>query len=67
MGMNTFEQGRTAFYKGRITSPYNRDTYNDKEWQRGFNRGYFENLEKVKQNEHRRGSKGTHERTRGSK
>ena len=64
MGMNTFEQGRTAFYKWRITSPYNRDTYNDKEWQRGFNRGYFDNLERVKANEHRKGSKRTYDGSR---
>ena len=65
--MKSYEYGRQSFFKGKLNSPYKDSTYAFKEWLRGFNRGYFENLEKVKQDEHRRGSKGTHERTRGSK
>ena len=54
--MKSYEYGKQSFFKGKLNSPYKDSTYAFKEWLRGFNRGYFENLEKVKQDEHRRGS-----------
>lgn len=46
-----FDRGRSDFYKGRITSPFAFTTDQHKEWQRGFDSGYFENLKKVKEHE----------------
>ena len=59
--MKNYEYGRQSFYKGRLNNPLKEGTYGHKEWTRGFNRGYFDNLEKVKQNENRRRSKRTHD------
>jgi hypothetical protein len=44
-----FDQGRNAFYKGWLTNQYEPDTVQGKEWQRGFDRGYFENIFALKQ------------------
>ena len=46
-----FEKGVIAFNRGFIKSPYNINTMQYREWQRGFNTAYFENLKKVKQRE----------------
>jgi len=64
--MNNFEFGKKSFYKGNVNSPFNSNTHKDREWNRGFNRAYFDNLEKVKTNEYRRRSKGTHDGERPS-
>lgn len=37
-----FDMGRRAFYKGFFDSPYKGGSMLEKEWQRGFNTGYFE-------------------------
>tara|TARA_R100001443_G_scaffold116219_2_gene136070 strand:- start:7044 stop:7235 length:192 start_codon:yes stop_codon:yes gene_type:complete len=55
--MNIIDKGKKDFYKGNITNPFNEDTYRNKEWQRGFNMAYFEQLERVKNHENRRRSK----------
>lgn len=39
-----FGQGYDAFFKGHLNAPYKRGTMKEKEWQRGFNAGYFDNL-----------------------
>jgi len=44
-----FDQGRMAFYKGWLANQYDPDTVQGKEWQRGFDRGYFENIYALKQ------------------
>jgi len=49
----TFE-GRKAFEKGNLDNPYNTGTTNYRDWQFGFDRAYFENLERLNS----RGSKG---------
>lgn len=41
-----FEKGKFAFKKGWLGNPYRPDTVQGKEWQRGFNTAYFENLSK---------------------
>jgi hypothetical protein len=42
-----FDQGYFAFKKGWLTNQYNPYTTQGKEWQRGFDRGYFDNLRKL--------------------
>lgn len=44
--IHQFQQGQKDFKRGKITSPYRLGSDRDKEWQRGFNDAYFENLEK---------------------
>jgi hypothetical protein len=41
-----FDKGKYAFKKGWLGNPYDPDTVQGKEWQRGFNTAYFENLDK---------------------
>ena len=41
-------------------SPYNQNTMQHREWQRGYNFAYFNQLEKIKRGESRRGSKEVH-------
>ena len=40
-----YQKGRTAFYKGHMVSSFNRNTMQYREWLRGFNAAYYENLE----------------------
>ena len=40
-----FEKGHRAFHRGKITNPYKSNTSFYQEWERGFNKAYFENLE----------------------
>lgn len=48
--MKAFEQGQKDFWLGQTENPFNTHTTKWKEWERGFNKSYFENLER-KQNE----------------
>lgn len=48
------EKGRKAFRAGNFNNPYGVKSYLRKEWERGFNEAYFENLEKVKRKENGR-------------
>ena len=41
------EKGYRAFHTGRIINPYKIDSSFYKEWDRGFNKAYFENLGKI--------------------
>lgn len=52
--MKAFEEGRSAFLTGQVGNPYDISGNKYKEWERGWNREYFLNLEKLK-NEHREG------------
>ena len=47
------EQGYTDFKRGRVGNPFHKDTMQYREWNRGFNKAYFEQLKKVKQHEAR--------------
>tara|TARA_R100000231_G_scaffold66980_2_gene53704 strand:- start:8 stop:232 length:225 start_codon:yes stop_codon:yes gene_type:complete len=52
-----FEKGYHAFKRGIVSSPFNPNTMQTREWQRGFNSAYFANLKKVKNYESRRRGK----------
>ena len=41
------EKGQRAFHRGKLANPYKPNTSFYKEWERGFNKAYFENLEKL--------------------
>lgn len=45
-------QGYRAFYQGSLDCPYPFHTMKAKEWQRGFNRAYFNNLEYLAKRQH---------------
>lgn len=53
--MKPFFQGRKGFLKN-LNNPFKEETWNSKEWERGYNSAYFENLEKL--NEDRKRSEG---------
>lgn len=44
---NAYEQGRRAFYAGKITNPFTENTHFHREWDRGFNKAYFDNKKKT--------------------
>lgn len=46
-----FGQGQFAFKKGWLVNQYNPETMQGKEWQRGFNKAYFDNLAQIKKKE----------------
>ena len=46
-----FEKGYTDFKHGRVFNPFHKDTMQHREWLRGFNKAYFEQLKRVKGNE----------------
>ena len=41
------DKGYRAFKRGRIINPYKQESSFYKEWERGFNKAYFENLGKL--------------------
>lgn len=43
-----FDMGYRAFQRGVFDAPYKEGTVLLKEWHRGFDRGYFDNLKKLK-------------------
>lgn len=45
--MKAFEQGQKDFWVGQTYNPFNFDTTKWKEWERGFNKSFYENLERV--------------------
>jgi hypothetical protein len=51
--MFAFQEGYYAFSRGWIASKYNLDSLKGKEWQRGFNCAYFDNLYRIQQNKPR--------------
>lgn len=53
--MKAFNEGQSAFLTGQVGNPYPLNTNKYREWERGFNKAYFRNLEKVKQIEQSRG------------
>lgn len=46
-----FSKGYNAFKRGKLNCPYHPNTMQAREWQRGFNKAYFDNLERVLQRE----------------
>ena len=55
-----FSRGMSDFKRGKVTNPYHLNTMQGREWERGFNLSYFQRLERVKKNEHRRRSEKIH-------
>jgi len=55
-----FSRGMSDFKRGKVTNPYPLNTMQGREWERGFNLSYFQRLERVKKNEHRRRSEKIH-------
>ena len=49
-----FKRGTDDFYRGKIKNPFHKDTMQYREWERGFNKAYFDNLRKVKKYEQNR-------------
>jgi len=52
-----YEQGRLAFKSGALGNPYQNQTKDNREWEMGFNKAYFLNLERVKEYEQRQENK----------
>ena len=46
-----YEKGYHDFKHGRVFNPFHKDTMQHREWLRGFNKAYFEQLKRVKQYE----------------
>ena len=49
--MKANDKGYKDFTSGRIINPYNFNTYRHKEWERGFNKAYFKNLDNITKKE----------------
>ena len=49
--MKPYEQGKQAFKTGKLGNPYQDHTKENREWEVGFNKAYFSNLERVKEYE----------------
>ena len=45
--MKPFEQGWQAFKKGDLGNPYEVNTQPHRDWEFGFNKAYFSNLERI--------------------
>jgi len=52
-------KGYDAFAYGKLRNPYSSDTMQHREWERGFNKAYYENLDRGI-HEVRKRSKGFH-------
>lgn len=47
-----WRRGYDAFYRGsKYTNPYKENSMQSREWERGYNKAYFETLRKVKHEE----------------
>ena len=46
-----YDKGYTDFWKGRVGNPFHEDTMQHREWERGFNTAYHEQLKRIKQYE----------------
>lgn len=53
-----YERGYKDFQRGRVINPFHSDTMQHREWQRGFNKAYVEQLNRVQSNEQTR-TRGT--------
>jgi len=49
--MRPYEEGVKDFRVGSLGNPYKLDSKQNREWEMGFNKAYFRNLERVKLNE----------------
>lgn len=49
--MTPFDEGFKAFRSGQLGNPYHKNTVRNRDWELGFNKAYFINLERVKERE----------------
>ena len=49
-----YEKGYKDFERGRINNPFHPDTMQHREWQRGFDTAFADQLKRVKDNEQHR-------------
>ena len=49
--MRPYEEGIKDFREGNLGNPHRLNTKQGREWEMGFNKAYFRNLERVKLNE----------------
>jgi hypothetical protein len=54
-----YEKGYKDFRQGRVVNPFPSDTMQYREWERGFNKAYYEQLKRVKGNEQATGRSRT--------
>jgi len=54
--MKAHDEGYKDFKQGQISNPYKAGSKRHRDWQIGFDKAYFNNLQRVKENEARRGS-----------
>ena len=52
-----FQKGYDSFKRGRMKNTFHPNSMQSREWDRGFNSAYFQNLKKVKNYEYRKRSK----------
>ena len=57
-----FNRGLNDFKRGKIINPYNPNTMQAREWERGYTISFFQRLERVKRDEARRRSEKIHVR-----
>jgi len=58
--MKPFNEGIKAFKEGRLGNPYKENTKDYRDWEFGFNKAYFANLERIQ-------SRGRGNQVQGSK
>jgi len=49
-----FQRGYEDFTRGRVNNPFHMDTMQFREWNRGFNKAFSENLKRVTKHEQTR-------------
>ncbi len=52
--MKPYDKGYAAFWKGDVGNPHPTNTNKNREWERGWNAAYFENLKAVEDEEQTR-------------
>ena len=55
-----YNKGYNSFKRGYLKSPFHPNTMQHREWQRGFNSAFFENIKRIKYYETRRRGKEIH-------
>jgi hypothetical protein len=51
-----YQMGYENFKRGKLVNPFHEDTMQYREWHRGFNKAYYDNLKRVISYEAKRGS-----------
>lgn len=45
--LSPFHKGIKDFFRGQLVNPYQANTQDSRDWQFGFNKSYFSNLERI--------------------